>query len=31
LKRTKQTTDDFETWIDGVSMVALGEVKKSKG
>ena len=31
LKRTKQTTEDFEPWTESVAMVALGEVKKSKG
>ncbi len=28
LKRTKKTAEDFDAWIDGVSMVSLGEVKK---
>lgn len=30
-KRTGQTTDEFEKWIEGVSMVSVGEAKKLKG
>ena len=28
MRRTKAATDDFETWVETVSMVSLGEVKK---
>jgi hypothetical protein len=28
MRRTKQTTDDFETWVESASMVSLGQVKK---
>jgi hypothetical protein len=27
-KRTGDTTDDFEKWVEGVGMVSIGEVKK---
>jgi hypothetical protein len=30
MRRTKQTEAEFEAWIETVSMVALGQVKKSK-
>jgi hypothetical protein len=30
-KRTGQTTDDFEKWVEGVAMVSVGEPKKLKG
>lgn len=28
MRRTKQTTDDFETWVESASMVSLGQAKK---
>ena len=28
LRRTGQTKDEFDKWIEGVSMVQLGQVKK---
>ena len=28
LRRTGETTEEFDKWIEGVSMVALGQVKK---
>jgi len=31
MRRTKQTTDEFQDWCETVSMVSLGDVKKSKG
>jgi hypothetical protein len=31
LKRTNQTTEEFEKWVESVSMVAEAEAKKSKG
>lgn len=30
-KRTGHTTDDFDKWVEGVSMVSVGDAKKSKG
>ena len=28
MRRTGETKDDFDKWIEGVGMVSLGEVKK---
>jgi hypothetical protein len=30
-KRTGQTTDEFEKWVEAVAMVSVGDAKKSKG